>query len=93
MNIIITITVFDLYFKYTYLLIKLNTFLLYEICISAVLSSSVIGETLINTLNSLTFLQSEHIQPVITSLISTFQSLHTLNQKMCSHGLCFKMFY
>ncbi|XP_025408544.1 probable E3 ubiquitin-protein ligase HERC1 isoform X2 [Sipha flava] len=48
-----------------------------------VLSSSIVGETMINTLNSLTFLQSEHIQPVLTSLINTVQSLHILNQKMC----------
>jgi len=42
---------------------------------------------MINTLNSLSFLQSEHIQPLITSLINTVQSLHTLNQKMCSNGM------
>lgn len=42
---------------------------------------------MINTLNSLTFLQSEYIQPIITSLINTVQSLHTLNQKMCPNGM------
>lgn len=42
---------------------------------------------MINTLNSLTFLQSEYIQSIITSLISTVQSLHSLNQKMCSNGM------
>lgn len=42
---------------------------------------------MINTLNSLTFLQSEHIQSIITSLINTVQSLHTLNQKMYSNGM------
>jgi len=42
---------------------------------------------MINTLNSLTFLQSEHIQSIITSLINTVQSLHSLNQKMCSNGM------
>jgi len=41
---------------------------------------------MINTLNSLSLYQSEHIQPLITSLINTVQSLHTLNQKMCSNG-------
>lgn len=41
---------------------------------------------MINTLNSLTFLQSEYIQPIVTSLINTVQSLHTLNQKMCLNG-------
>lgn len=42
---------------------------------------------MICTLNSLTFLPSEYIQPVITSLIHTVQSLHMLNQKMCSNGM------
>lgn len=56
-------------------------------CILVVLSSSIVGETMINTLISLTFLQSEYIQPVITSLINTVQSLHTLNQKMCPNGI------
>jgi len=42
---------------------------------------------MINTLNSLTFLQSEHIQSIITSLINTVESLHSLNQKMCSNGI------
>lgn len=41
---------------------------------------------MINTLNSLTFLPSELTQPVITSLINTVHSLHTLNQKMCCNG-------
>lgn len=58
-----------------------------KIFVLAVLSSSIVGETLINTLNSLSFLQSEHIQPVITSLINTVQSLHTLNQKMYPNGI------
>ncbi|XP_027837521.2 probable E3 ubiquitin-protein ligase HERC1 [Aphis gossypii] len=52
---------------------------------NAVLSSSIVGETMINTLNSLSLYQSEHIQPLITSLVNTVQSLHTLNQKMCSN--------
>jgi len=47
---------------------------------------------MINTLNSLTFLQSEHIQPLITSLINTVQSLHTLNQKMCLNGISMVMY-
>lgn len=70
------------------LLIKfVDLFLLnYLIYISAVLSSSIVGEIMINTLNSLTFLPSELTQPVITSLINTVHSLHTLNQKMCCNG-------
>lgn len=55
--------------------------------ISAVLSSSIVGETMINTLMSLTFLQSEYIQSAVTSLINTVQSLHMFNQKMCSNGI------
>lgn len=79
------------------MIIILNNIFNFKICISAVLSSSIVGETLINTLNSLTFLQSDHIQSVITSLINTVQSLHTLNQKMCSSGMncisCFIVLY
>ncbi|VVC31643.1 Hypothetical protein CINCED_3A017272 [Cinara cedri] len=53
-----------------------------HIFFNAVLSSSVVGETLINTINSLTFVQSENIQSIITSLINTVQSLHLFIRKM-----------
>lgn len=54
--------------------------------ILAVLSASIVGETMINTLYSLTLLQNELIQPILSSLMSIVQSLHTFNQKMCSNS-------